>query len=441
MTGTTVSNDRLVASDFGRTALTASKGEDMTGNQSVELAIAAIRRGEMVLVADDHDRENEGDLIMNAAAITEEQMAFFLRYGSGIVCTPMTAARADRLSLPLMVAANTDKMGTAFTVTVDAIDAGTGISAVARTSTVHALASSATTPRDLRRPGHVFPLVAVDGGVLTRRGHTEAGVDLVRMAGENEPVAVITELVDDDGVPMSGAVLTDFAEKRNIPFVTVDDLVAYRRRHEAPPAPLSSAVIDTEYGTFMAHVFRDRVSGVEHVALTTDPALQPGTTVTARVHSECLTGDALGSQRCDCGPQLRDGLRLVAESRNGILVYLRGHEGRGIGIGNKLAAYALQELGADTVDANTQLGLPVDAREYDCAADILRYFGVASVDLITNNPDKVSALEHSGIEVHSRLESPVHWGTHNVHYLQTKRERMGHVLPETPLQFLQSVSV
>lgn len=407
----------------------------------MERAVAAIARGEMVLVADDHDRENEGDLIMNAAAITGEQMAFFLRYGSGIVCTPMTAARADRLSLPLMVASNTDAMGTAFTVTVDAMDAGTGISAAARSSTVHALASAATAPADLRRPGHVFPLVAVDGGVLTRRGHTEAGVDLVRMAGESEPVAVITELVGDDGVPMSGAVLTDFAERWGIPFVTVEELVTYRRRHEAPPAPLSSAVIDTDFGTFVAHVFADRISGIEHVALTTGPALRPEAPVTARVHSECLTGDALGSQRCDCGPQLRDGLRLVAESRNGILVYLRGHEGRGIGIGNKLAAYALQELGADTVDANTELGLPVDAREYDCAADILRYFGVTSVDLITNNPDKVAALEHSGIEVHTRLDAPVHWGAHNVHYLQTKRERMGHLLPETPLQFVQSATV
>jgi 3,4-dihydroxy 2-butanone 4-phosphate synthase/GTP cyclohydrolase II len=413
----------------------------MIGNRSIERAVEAIARGEMVIVADDHDRENEGDLIMGAQFVTEEQMAFFLRHGSGIVCTPMTASRADRLSLPLMVASNSDAMGTAFTVTVDARDAGTGISASARCMTVHALAAARTTPVDLRRPGHVFPLIAVDGGVLTRRGHTEAGVDLVRMAGNEEPVAVITELVGDDGVPMSGSGLTEFAERWDLPFVTVEELVAYRRRHEAPPAPLSSAVIDTEFGSFVAHVFQDRVSGVEHVALTTGPEIRSDTPVTARVHSECLTGDALGSQRCDCGPQLRDGLRLVAESRNGLLVYLRGHEGRGIGIGNKLAAYALQERGADTVDANTELGLPVDAREYDCAADILRFFGVTSVDLITNNPAKVSALQASGIEVHSRLDAPVHWGAHNVHYLQTKRERMGHLLPETPYQFLQSVSV
>jgi 3,4-dihydroxy 2-butanone 4-phosphate synthase / GTP cyclohydrolase II len=413
----------------------------MTGNRSVECAVEAIARGEMVVVADDHDRENEGDLIMGAQFVTEKQMAFFLRHGSGIVCTPMTAARADRLSLPLMVASNSDAMGTAFTVTVDARDAGTGISASARCLTVHALADATTSPVDLRRPGHVFPLIALDGGVLTRRGHTEAGVDLVRMAGSEEPVAVITELVDDDGVPMSGAGLTDFAERWNLPFVTVEELVAYRRRHEAPPAPVSSAVIDTEFGTFVAHVFRDRVSGVEHVALTTGPDIRTDIPVTARVHSECLTGDALGSQRCDCGPQLRDGLRLVAESRNGLLVYLRGHEGRGIGIGNKLAAYALQDRGADTVDANTELGLPVDAREYGCAADILQFFGVMAVDLITNNPDKVSALQAWGIEVHSRVDTPVHWGAHNVQYLQTKRERMGHFLPETPDRFLQSVSV
>jgi len=413
----------------------------MTGNRSVERAVEAIARGEMVLVADDHDRENEGDLIMGAEYVTEKQMAFFLRHGSGIVCTPMTAARADRLSLPLMVASNTDSMGTAFTVTVDATDAGTGISAVDRCLTVHALADAGTAPADLRRPGHVFPLIAVDGGVLTRRGHTEAGVDLVRMAGSPDPVAVITELVDDDGVALSGSVLTAFAERWDLPFVTVAELAAYRRRHEAPPAPLSSAVVETEFGTFVAHVFQDRVSGVEHVALTTGPEIRSDVPVTARVHSECLTGDALGSQRCDCGPQLRDGLRLVAQSRNGVLVYLRGHEGRGIGIGNKLAAYALQQGGADTVDANIELGLPVDAREYDCAADILRHFGVTSVELITNNPDKVSALEASGIEVHSRLDSPVPWGAHNVHYLQTKRERMGHLLPATPSQLLHSASI
>ncbi|NHU47044.1 MULTISPECIES: GTP cyclohydrolase II [Rhodococcus] len=421
----------------------------MDSERSVETAVAALARGGMVVVADDHDRENEGDLVMSAAAMTDRAMAFFLRHGSGIVCTPMTARRARELDLPLMVAANKDRMGTAFTVTVDAVDAGTGISAADRATTARALAHPGTAPSGLTRPGHMFPLIAQDGGVLVRRGHTEASVDLVSLAGEAEPTAVITELVGDDGVPMSGPTLTEFAAAWDLPYVTVADLAAYRRRHGAPVAsvpdvtvaPVSSAHIDTDFGTFTAHVFRDRASGVEHVALALGLETPLATAVTVRVHSECLTGDAFGSRRCDCGPQLQDGLRAVAAAGAGVLVYLRGHEGRGIGIANKLAAYALQEQGADTVDANIGLGLPVDAREYDFAAEILRYFGIESVDLITNNPEKVEALERFGIEVRRRVGAPVHWGAHNVHYLQTKRERMGHILPETPHQFLHYSSV
>lgn len=403
----------------------------------------------MVVVADDHDRENEGDLVMGAAAMTAQAMAFFLRHGSGIVCTPMTAQRARRLELPLMVATNNDRMGTAFTVTVDAVDAGTGISATDRATTVRTIADPNTAPSDLTRPGHMFPLIAHDGGVLARRGHTEASVDLMTLAGASEPTAVITELVGDDGVPMSGSTLTEFAAQWNLPFTTVADLVAYRRRHGSPSEtssgtpvlPVSSARIDTDYGTFTAHVFRDRAAGVEHVALAIGLDTPPTGAVTVRVHSECLTGDAFGSRRCDCGPQLQDGLRAIAASGAGVLVYLRGHEGRGIGIANKLAAYALQEQGADTVDANIELGLPVDARDYDFAAAILGYFRIESANLITNNPEKVDALELFGIEVRRPVDSPVHWGAHNVHYLQTKRERMGHILPETPHQYLQCKSV
>lgn len=403
----------------------------------------------MVVVADDHDRENEGDLVMSAAAMTDEAMAFFLRYGSGIVCTPMTARRARQLELPLMVEANKDRMGTAFTVTVDAVSAGTGISAGDRATTVRTIADPETAPSDLTRPGHMFPLVAQDGGVLTRRGHTEAGVDLMVLAGASEPTAVITELVDDDGVPMCGTTLTEFAARWNLPYITVADLVEYRLRNTSPHAaslgapstPVSTAHIETDYGTFTAHVFRDHASGVEHVALAFGLETPSDIPVTVRVHSECLTGDVFGSRRCDCGPQLQDGLRTIAASGSGVLVYLRGHEGRGIGLANKLAAYALQEQGADTVDANIKLGLPVDAREYGFAAKILRYFDIGSVDLITNNPDKAEALRQAGIQVRRLVDAPVHWGDHNVHYLQTKRERMGHILPETPHQFLQYGSV
>jgi len=421
----------------------------MDSEHSVELAVETLARGGIVVVADDHDRENEGDLVMGAAAMTDQAMAFFLRYGSGIVCTPMTERRARQLHLPLMVAANKDRMGTAFTVTVDAAVAGTGISAADRTATVHALADPHAVPSDFTRPGHMFPLIAQEGGVLVRRGHTEASVDLMSLAGEIEPTAVITELVDDDGVPMSGTALTEFADRSNLPYVTVADLVAYRQRRDRTPSspqaeavtPVSSAPIDTDYGTFTAHVFRDPASGIEHVALTMGLESPPLTAVTARVHSECLTGDAFGSHRCDCGPQLQDGLRTIAATGTGVLVYLRGHEGRGIGIANKLAAYALQDRGADTVDANIELGLPVDAREYTFAAEILRHFGVESVDLITHNPEKVKALESAGIEVRRRIDAPVHWGVHNVAYLKTKRERMGHLLPETPYQFLQFSSM
>lgn len=421
----------------------------MDAERSVESAVAALARGEMVVVADDHDRENEGDLVMGAAAMTVQAMAFFLRYGSGIVCTPMTAQRARQLELPLMVATNKDRMGTAFTVTVDAVDAGTGISATDRATTVRTIADPNTAPPDLTRPGHMFPLIAHDGGVLARRGHTEASVDLMTLAGASEPTAVITELVGDDGIPMSGSTLTEFAAQWNLPFITVADLVAYRRHHGSPSEtssgtpvlPVSSARIDTDHGTFTAHVFRDRTAGVEHVALAIGLHTPPTGAVTVRVHSECLTGDAFGSRRCDCGPQLQDGLRAIAASGAGVLVYLRGHEGRGIGIANKLAAYALQEQGADTVDANIELGLPVDARDYDFAAAILGYFRIESANLITNNPEKVDALERCGIEVRRPVDSPVHWGAHNVLYLQTKRERMGHILPETPHQYLQCKSV
>ncbi|MDF2826594.1 MAG: ribA, partial [Mycobacterium sp.] len=334
----------------------------------------------MVLVADDAERENEGDLIMAAEAMTHQAMTFFLRHGSGIVCVPMSDSIADSLGLPLMVVDNTDNHQTAFTVSVDAVAAGTGISALDRTDTVRDLASTLTLPTDLRRPGHIFPLRARPGGTLERPGHTEAAVDLMRLAGCRD-VAVITELVDDAGVPMAGATLTAFAAEHGIPMITIAELLDHRRRES--PAPLVDnvvvAAIPTEYGTFQARVFRGR-DDVEHLVLVYgDMADAASSTagVLVRVHSECLTGDVIGSRRCDCGTQLDAALAGIAADGAGVLIYLRGQEGRGIGLRHKLAAYLLQESGRDTVDANIALGLPVDNRDYGVCSEILGGLGIS----------------------------------------------------------------
>jgi 3,4-dihydroxy 2-butanone 4-phosphate synthase / GTP cyclohydrolase II len=399
----------------------------------VETAIAAIAQGAMVLVADDADRENEGDLIMAAESVTHATMAFFLRHGSGIVCVPMADAIADALDLPPMVDDNTDAHRTAFTVTVDAAGVGTGISAADRTATVRALASPLTVPTDLNRPGHVFPLRARAGGVLERPGHTEAAVDLVHLAGRRD-VAVITELVDDDGVPMSGAVLAAFAVEHHIPFVTISELIDYRRHRVEWPNAALTASIPTDHGVFDAWTFT-AADGVEHLVLAhgdVRAAAASDIGVLVRVHSECLTGDVIGSRRCDCGPQLDAALAGIAAEGVGVLVYLRGHEGRGIGLGHKLAAYVLQEEGQDTVDANVALGLPVDARDYGVGAEVLGQLGLTHVRLITNNPAKVTALEAAGLVVR-RVPTPVVATPQNITYLRTKRDRMGHLLDGLPI--------
>ncbi|MGB3484664.1 MAG: 3,4-dihydroxy-2-butanone-4-phosphate synthase [Mycobacterium sp.] len=392
-------------------------------------AVRRIARGGMVLVADNEDRENEGDLVMAAEFTTAADMVFLLRHGSGIVCTPMSEAIADELDLTPMVSANTDNHQTAFTVTVDAVEVGTGISAADRAATIRALARPTTRPADLRRPGHVFPLRARNGGVLVRDGHTEASLDLIRLAGCRE-VAVITELVDDDGVPMSGTTLTDFAAMHGIPMITVADLVTHRLRTQAASVLGASASIPTRHGLFSAQTHIGD-GGAEHLVLSYGDVRAASTTsvgVLVRVHSECLTGDVFGSQRCDCGSQLDAALGQIAAEGAGLVIYLRGHEGRGIGLGHKLAAYILQDGGHDTVDANTVLGLPVDCRDYTDSAAILRDLGILRVRLITNNPQKIEAIAGGGVLVTERIPSPTAVTDDNITYLRTKRDRMGHAL-------------
>ncbi|MDP3892747.1 bifunctional 3,4-dihydroxy-2-butanone-4-phosphate synthase/GTP cyclohydrolase II [Nocardioides sp.] len=401
---------------------------------SVERAIADIAAGKAVVVVDDEDRENEGDIIFAASKATPELMAFTIRYSSGVICVPMPAAMLDRLEIPLMTPHNRDKMRTAYTISVDARDGvSTGISAADRAHTVRVLADSATEPWEITRPGHVFPLRYREGGVLVRRGHTEAAVDLAHLAGLT-PAGALVEVVNDDGTMKRGPELREFADEHDLAMISIEDLVRYRRRHETHVDRVAETRLPTRYGDFTAFGYRITVDGSEHVALVHgDPAELAGAEdVLTRVHSECLTGDVFASDRCDCGPQLEEALeRVVAEGR-GVVVYLRGHEGRGIGLVAKLQAYQLQDGGRDTVDANLDLGLPADARHYGTATQILRDLGVRSVRLMTNNPEKVSNLEDFGVPVTDRVPLTPHPNDHNLTYLLTKRDRMGHALPDLP---------
>ncbi|MEX2291087.1 MAG: bifunctional 3,4-dihydroxy-2-butanone-4-phosphate synthase/GTP cyclohydrolase II [Mycobacteriales bacterium] len=418
----------------------------MTGRRSpaeaVQHAIAALAAGGMVVVVDDADREDEGDLVVAAELVTDQQVAFMVRYGTGIVCTPMSAQRADELRLPPMVTENTDAHGTAFTVTVDHVGTGTGVSAVDRAATIRALANPATSPGELRRPGHVFPLRGRNGGVLARAGHTEAAVDLTTMAGLSG-VGVITEITADDGTMPSGASVAAFARKHRLPLLAIADLVRYRRATERLVEQVATSAMPTAFGAFRAVAYRSRLDGSEHLALVMGDVAEAGRSVAGalvRVHSECLTGDILGSLRCDCGGQLEQALRAVAAEGCGAVVYLRGHEGRGIGLGHKIRAYALQEQGLDTVDANTAQGLPADSRSYGVGAQILGDLGINRLRLITNNPAKFGGLEGYGLTVVGRVALPVVETPHNVRYLRTKRERMGHELDVTGSGSLPSAS-
>ena len=437
----------------------------MTAFASIEEAVAALAAGGMVVVVDDADRENEGDLIMTAEAATPETVGFFVRHTSGVICAPMLGERLDQLELPLMVAANTAPYRTAFTVSVDArTGTTTGISAADRATTVQALIDPATRPADLVRPGHVFPLRYREGGVLKRAGHTEAAVDLARLAG-SAPAAVLCEIVDDSGEMARLPQLERFAAAHGLPLISIADLIRSRRQHEKLVKRVAEARIPTRWGDFTAYAYESLLDGEQHLALVKG-AVQGEENVLVRVHSECLTGDALGSLRCDCGPQLEDAIARIAGEREvlvrvhsecltgdvfgsfrcdcgsqldgalariadeglGVVVYLRGHEGRGIGLGHKLRAYSLQEQGRDTVEANLDLGLPVDGREYGIGSQILVDLGVTTMRLLTNNPAKYGGLDGFGLQIVERVPLQTRPNPENLRYLRTKRERMGHLL-------------
>ena len=394
----------------------------------IEDAVAAIGRGEMVLVVDDEDRENEGDLIVAADAATPEVMAFFVKHTSGLICAAITCDRADALDLPLMVARNTESQRTAFTVTVDARHGTTtGISAADRAATARALVDPATGPFDLARPGHLHVLRARDGGVLKRAGHTEAAVDLARLAGL-APAGVLCEVVTEDGLNMARRDdLERFAAEHGLLLTSIADLIRYRRQREKLVRRLAEARLPTEWGEFRCVAYESVLNKDTHVAFVMgEPAGRAD--VLVRVHSECLTGDVFGSLRCDCGNQLRMAMATIATEGLGVVVYLRGHEGRGIGLAHKLEAYELQDAGLDTVDANVALGLPVDSREYGIGAQILVDLGLTTMRIMTNNPAKLGGLEGFGLTIVEQVPVPPHVTDDNLRYLRTKRERMGHRL-------------
>ncbi|CBG74539.1 riboflavin biosynthesis protein RibA/GTP cyclohydrolase II [Streptomyces scabiei 87.22] len=396
----------------------------------VEQAIADIAAGRPVVVVDDEDRENEGDLVIAAEKATPEIIAFMMSECRGMICAPMEGDELDRLELPQMVQQNTESMRTAFTVTVDAAPrhgVTTGISAADRATTLQLLASGTAEPGDFVRPGHIFPLRARTGGVLVRDGHTEAAVDLARLAGLR-PAGAIVEIAGEDGRMLRLPELIPFARKHGLTIISIEDLITYRRSAEPTVRREAKTRLPTAFGDFTAHGYRSTADGVEHVALV-HGEIGDGEDVLVRVHSECLTGDIFHSLRCDCGPQLQTSLERIAAEGRGVVVYLRGHEGRGIGLLSKLRAYELQERGRDTLDANLELGLPADARDYGAGAQILADLGVHSLRLMTNNPEKTDALVRHGLRVTDREPMPVRAGEHNLRYLRTKRDRMGHDLP------------
>jgi 3,4-dihydroxy 2-butanone 4-phosphate synthase / GTP cyclohydrolase II len=406
----------------------------------IPAALAALSEGKPVIVVDNESRENEGDLIIAAQFATQEWLAFMIRNTSGFICAPMTHEIADRLELPLMVLDNQDPLQTAYTITVDAADRfSTGISAADRAHTLRVLADFDSTPSSLNRPGHILPLRALDGGVRSRAGHTEAAVDLLKLA-ELVPVGAIGEITKDDGEMMRLPELIEFGERESLPVITIAALIDYLQEWHCDtdvplsvPIPESSRVIfevetlvPTEHGSFRFRAYRDRQTGADHLAIISG---NPKNGTLLRVHSECLTGEVFGSEKCECGPQLDAALDAIQEE-GGIVIYMRGHEGRGIGLINKLKAYRLQEDGLDTLDANLALGFPADGRDYGAAVGILEDLGISEVRAITNNPEKLRQLGERGITVLERVPLVVGVGEYNEKYLEAKRDRMGHVLPD-----------
>jgi len=400
---------------------------------SIESAIEEFKAGKALVVVDDEDRENEGDLVLAGTLINSESMNFMIKNTSGVVCVPMLAEDLDRLNLPPMIAINEDKKSTAFSVSVDAaIGITTGISAEDRCRTIKVLADRNSKSTDVSKPGHIFPLRAAQGGVLRRAGHTEAGIDLAKLAGLN-PIAVIAELVEDDGSIRKYESSYRFARENNLKFISIADIISYRRKHEKQIELISTSELPTKFGNFKAFGYKSNIDGISHIALVAGD-IGDGENVLVRVHSECLTGDVMGSLRCDCGDQLQLAMKTISENGRGIVLYVRGHEGRSIGLLNKIAAYGLQDKGRDTVQANLELGFPADARDYGTGAQILVDLGVKTMKLLTNNPAKRAGLEGYGLKIVERVALVAQVNEKNVDYLSTKKNKMGHDIPNESLK-------
>jgi 3,4-dihydroxy 2-butanone 4-phosphate synthase/GTP cyclohydrolase II len=394
---------------------------------TVEEAVAAVRDGRMIIIVDDEDRENEGDLMVAADKATPEAVNFMARFGRGLICLPLTRERLEQLQLPLMVQDNTARFQTAFTVTIDAkAGVSTGISAADRARTIQAAVDPATRPEDLARPGHILPLQAKEGGVLARAGQTEASVDVARMAGLR-PAGVICEIMNEDGSMARMPELERISAEHGLPILTIADLIQYRMRHECLVRKIDEADMPTAFGHFRIAVFEDQIRGEHHVALIKGD-IDPEAPLLVRAHSQCLTGDAFGSSRCDCGDQLHRAMEMIDQEGRGVILYILNHEGRGIGLTNKIRAYAMQDAGADTVEANTRLGFKPDQRDYGIGAQVLVALGVRKLSLITNNPRKFIGLTGYGLEIVERVPLEIPPNEANCRYLKTKKDKMGHIL-------------